>query len=96
MSKINQHTVLLMLKSRLNRLDNLIDEQLLSIIRGCADEMEGTGIHLQDTAEDQMLLMDMAAWRYSARDKQTGMPDWLRLARRERWLRDNGGGTRDS
>ena len=35
-----------------------------------------------------MLLVDMTVWEYQNRDKMTGMPEWLRIVRRERFLAD--------
>ena len=35
---------------------------------------------------DLMLVVDSAVWAYQNRDKPGGMPDWLRLRRRERWI----------
>ena len=37
-----------------------------------------------------MLVVDVAVWQYSNRDSAAGMPPWLRLRRRERWLREAG------
>ena len=60
--------------------------------RGC--ELEGTGISLTCSADDMMLLVDYTVWQYQNRDSAGAMPDWLRLRRRERWLREKrtGGG----
>jgi hypothetical protein len=83
--------VLEIVKARLNRLasDTTLDPYLISRIEAAASELEGTGIHLVDNdTEDQVLLADFVVWQYSNRDKPGGMPDWLRLKRRERWLRD--------
>ena len=46
------------------------------------------GIHLTESADDMMLLVDYTVWQYQNRDKPGDMPDWLRLDRRERWLAD--------
>lgn len=84
-------TVLSLVKARLNRLtsDTSLDPYLISRIEAAASELEGTGIHLVDNdMEDEVLLADFVVWQYSNRDKPGGMPDWLRLKRRERWLRD--------
>jgi len=83
--------VLDIVKARLNRLasDTTLDPYLTSRIEAAESELEGTGIHLVDNdTEDQVLLADFVVWQYSNRDKPGGMPDWLRLKRRERWLRD--------
>lgn len=79
--------ILTMCKARLDRTHTtLIDTQLLDRIEAGRAELRGKGITLRDTPDDEMLLVDVVCWRYSARDKQTGMPEWLRLAIRERWL----------
>lgn len=81
--------ILAMCKARLDRSHtSMLDEQLIDRIRACRGDLERKGIHLTDTADDAMLLVDVVCWRYSARDKQTGMPEWLRLAIRERWLQE--------
>ena len=80
--------ILLMCKARLDRSHTyLIDTQLLDRIEAGRAELQGKGINLrEDDPNDTMLLVDFVCWRYSARDKQVGMPEWLRLAIRERWL----------
>lgn len=83
--------VLSIVKARLNRLasDTTLDPYLISRIEAAASELEGTGIRLVDNdTEDHVMLADFVVWQYSNRDKPGGMPDWLRLKRRERWLRD--------
>jgi len=87
----NREIVLSIVKARLNRLasDTTLDPYLTSRIEAAASELEGTGIHLVDNdMEDQFMLADIVVWQYGNRDKPGGMPDWLRLKRRERWLRD--------
>lgn len=90
MSGINTETAMRLLKTRLNRLpaDTTLDEMLEARIDAAVKELEGIGIKLQDTADDLMLVVDSAAWAYSNRDQATGMPEWLRIRRRERWLRE--------
>ena len=86
-------TVLALVKARLNRLpsDTTLDGYLAARIDAAAEELEGKGIHLTDSTEDAVLLTDYAVYQYSARDQAGGMPDWLRLRIRERWLREEGG-----
>ena len=81
-------TVLSIVKARLNRLatDTSIDEYLLARIEAADCELARSGIKLTDETRDTVLLADYVAWQYQSRDKQGGMPDWLRLARRERFL----------
>ncbi|NLD52073.1 MAG: hypothetical protein GX650_04175 [Clostridiales bacterium] len=84
--------VLGIVKARLNRLstDVSLDTYLSQRIQAADKELERTGIHLViDDVEDQMLLADYVVWQYNNRDKPGAMPDWLRLRRRERWLREH-------
>ena len=78
-----------LVKTRLNRAqaDTTLDEYLVARINAAEDELRGTGIDLGESAEDLMLVVDLTVWEYQNRDKDTGLPDWLRLRRRERWLR---------
>lgn len=87
------NTALLLVKSRLNRpaADTSLDNYLQARINAAATELARTGITLTDSADDLMLLVDMTVWEYQNRDKAAGMPDWLRLRRRERWLQQQRG-----
>ena len=95
MACIDTQMALSLMKARLNRLDadTSKDEEFTARLEAAAEELSGVGIHLTDSPADLMLLVDNAAWQYSNRDKNTGMPDWLRLKRRERWLRQQRGTT---
>lgn len=78
-----------MVKARLNRLpeDTSLDEYLTMRLEAVVEEYKGLGIRLDPTSTyDTMLLVDDTVWQYQNRDKADGMPDWLRLRRRERWL----------
>lgn len=89
MSKYPDETILGLVLARLNRLpcDNALDEYLTHRIQAARGELERTGITLRDdSADDAMLLVDLVVWQYSNRDSNQGMPDWLRLKRRERWM----------
>ena len=81
-------TALAMMKARLNRLpeDTSQDGYLTARIESAAGELKRDGIELTPGMEDTMLLVDKAVWDYQSRDKSAGMPEWLRLRRRERWL----------
>lgn len=81
-------TVLSLVKARLNRLpdDTTLDDYLTARIAGAAQEMERDGIALTEDTADTLLLVDTVVWQYQCRDKAAGMPEWLRLRRRERWL----------
>jgi len=90
---MDTNAVLSLVKSRLNRLasDTSLDEYLTARVTAAEKELEAIGIHLSaDAPDDLMLLVDYAVWQYQNRDKPGGMPDWLRLKRRERWLRERG------
>ena len=91
---INEINALAMLKSRLNRLpgDTTLDDYLTTRIHAAIGEIEATGITLNDNIQDMMLVVDYTAWSYANRDKNTGMPEWLRLRRRERWLQEGADG----
>lgn len=84
-------TVLGIVKSRLNRLptDTSLDDYLKKRLSAADKEFARGGIHLiADSDDDAVLLADMVAWKHNNRDAPGGMPEWLRLARRERWLAD--------
>lgn len=87
---VNVDTALAMVKARLNRVegDTTLDTVFTMRIEAAIDELQATGIHLWDTAGDLMLVVDTAVWNYQNRDQNAGMPDWLRLRRRERWLQE--------
>lgn len=93
-------TALRLVKSRLNRTaaDTHLDDYFLQRIRAVEAELKGTGISLTCSADDLMLLVDYTVWQYQNRDSAGSMPDWLRLRRRERWLREKrtGGGQDDT
>lgn len=96
---INKETVLSLFKARLNRpaADTHLDDYFLQRINAAEADLKGNGITLTDSADDMMLLVDYAVWQYQNRDSTGGMPEWLRLKRRERWLREqqNTGGDPD-
>lgn len=86
---VNETLALNLVKARLNRLqsDTTLDSYLQARVRAAVDNLEGIGIRLEDSDEDLMLVVDMTVWEYQNRDQAGGMPDWLRLRRRERWIR---------
>lgn len=92
-----ENTALTLVKARLNRVaaDTSLDAYFTQRINAARAELEGTGISLTDDADDLMLLVDYTVWQYQNRDSSGAMPEWLRLRRRERWLRETrtGGGT---
>ena len=89
---VNKETALSLVKGRLNRLegDTSLDDYLRARINGAIADIEATGIRLDAGADDLMLVVDMTVWEYQNRDKPGGMPDWLRLRRRERWVQQLG------
>lgn len=83
-----------MVKARLNRLesDTSLDDYFTSRLAAAEEELVRTGINLKDESiEDLMLLVDYTVWQYQNRDHPGSMPEWLRLRRRERWLRSGAG-----
>lgn len=86
----NLETALGLVKARLNRLagDTSLDTYLQARISAAVQSLEGTGITLTDSQEDLMLLVDYTVWEYQNRDRPGAMPEWLRLKRRERWIRE--------
>ncbi len=94
---VNMQTALAMVKARLNRVegDTTLDSYFTARIAAAQEELMGTGIDLDESAEDLMLVVDYAVWSYQNRDKAQGMPDWLRLRRRERWIRQGAKASED-
>lgn len=85
----SESTVLGIAKARLNRLasDTSLDDYLKQRIEAADAELAGSGIKLAaDDTRDAVFLADVVVWQYGSRDKNAGVPEWLRLARRERWL----------
>lgn len=82
-------TILSMLRARLDEPPHEIDEFLRSIIDGVIRNLKKSGIHIRENASDIMFVVDMSAWKYSCRDKAEGMPEWLKTARRERFLQED-------
>lgn len=70
------------------RLPKEKEEYLIKRIEAAAGRLADNGITVTDSAQDLMLLVDMTVWEETNRDKPGSMPEWLRMARRERWLRD--------
>lgn len=81
-------TILDIVKARLGRMDTALDPYLTTLIQAVVENLRETGIHVQSTASDNMLVADVVVWRYQNRDQKDGMPEWLKTQRRERWLQD--------
>lgn len=81
-------SALSLLKERLDRMpeDTARDNYLTTRIEQAIGELERPGITLTDSVDDLMLVVDVAAWNYANRDKQTGEPEWLRRKIVRRWL----------
>lgn len=81
-------TILAVVKGRLNILESetALDAYLTERIKAAIGELSEAGIHLRNSSRDIVFAADYVCWQYSNRDKNEPMPDWLRLARRERWL----------
>lgn len=91
---VNELAALDIVKARLNRLwtDTSLDDYFEKRIHAAVNYLTGIGIHLTESPEDLMLVVDFTVWQYQNRDKPGNMPEWLRLHRRERWLRMEAGG----
>lgn len=84
-----ESTVLGIVKARLNRLasDDTLDSYLKPRIQAADAELSRMGIVLAETdVEDQVFLADFTVWQYQNRDAPGGMPEWLRMRVRERFL----------
>ena len=87
---VDQATALLLMKARLNMLasNTSLDTYLTARITAAEAELENQGVEDLGFFDDDLLfVVDFAVWQYQNRDKPGGMPDWMRLKRRERWLR---------
>lgn len=88
MAAVNESLALDLVKARLNRLpgDTSLDTYLTARISAAVQELTRVGIVPTESTEDLILVVDYAVWMYQNRDNPGGMPEWLRLRRRERWL----------
>ena len=86
---VNENMALELIKARLNRLptDTTLDAYLQARISAAVEELTHNGIRLTGDNNDLLLIVDTVVWEYSNRDTPGNMPEWLRLRRRERWLR---------
>lgn len=84
-------SALSLLKDRLDRMpeDTSRDEYFTVRVEQSIAELERPGIVLTDAIDDLMLVVDHAAWNHANRDKQSGMPEWLRRKVIARWLNNH-------
>ena len=75
-----------LMKQRLNRLDSTLDSYLTTVAESAELELTRMGINLLDDADDLMLLVDYAVWRYQNRDQAGAQPQWLRYRLKSRWV----------
>ena len=54
------------------------DERLTQYIEAAQDFITREGVALQDTAEDNQLVVNYAAWMWRKRDSHEGMPRMIR------------------
>lgn len=87
---IDIQMAVLMVKQRKDMLTGIHqrDDYITARVKSTVSELESSGIHLVDTPDDLMLVVDMTVWQYNNRDQGGTMPEWLRLRRRERWMKD--------
>lgn len=86
---VDQHIALLMVKTRLNRLqdDDSLDIYMAARIDAAEQEINAMQpIPLDASTADLLLCVDYTVWAYQNRDQAAGMPDWLRYRLRCRFL----------
>ena len=88
----DQTTALSLLMGRMDRAGVATPEPLTQYwtkaLEAAVAELTKKGITLQATADDSMLVANLAAEILSSRDKSGARPLWLALAIRERWLQE--------
>lgn len=90
---VDQHIALLMVKTRLNRLqdDTSLDIYLSARIDAAEQEINAMQpIPLDESTADLLLCVDYTVWAYQNRDQAAGMPEWLRYRLRCRFLEKKG------
>lgn len=80
-----------MLKWRLDKMadDTSRDEYYTMRIKQAIAKLERRKIILTDEADDLMLVVDLAAWLHSNRDKKGEMDRWLWFSIRGRWINND-------
>lgn len=86
----NAELALRMVKHRLEYMQVKMpkDDYLTARISAAAEKLKNRGIRLTDSTDDLMLLVDVTVWNYQNRDKHAGVPEWLRMDIRDRFLVD--------
>ena len=90
MAAVDTNLALSLVKARLNRLqgDTSLDAYFQARVTAAIQTLTKNGITLTGNEDDLMLVVDYAVWEYQNRDKPGSMPEWLRLKRRERWIKE--------
>jgi hypothetical protein len=82
-------TLLHLLKIDLGITHNLRDAFFISLINGSIKEIERRGIKLnQNSADDQMLIVDYAAWTYRKRQEDIPLADNIQHRLRNRIIKE--------
>ena len=88
----NSEIIIGLVKSRLDhpgqQLPQATETYIQTAVTAVCQELEGKGIHLQDTAEDNMLVCDYVCYKLRNRDENAGLPEWLRSEIKHRWARE--------
>jgi len=87
---LDKTLALKLVKDRLNRLpgDTSLDDYLRMRVLAAVNEAQALGLDLDTCGVDGLLyVVDYTVWSYQNRDEGGGMPEWLRLRRRELFLR---------
>lgn len=68
------------LKVDLGIVTDAYDQRLIAYLQNAQQAIQREGVTLQDTAEDDTLVIQYAAWTWRHRDSGAGMPRMLRWA----------------
>jgi len=80
--------ILELVKMRLGRRASELDGYFTTRIHAAIEELAKGGIHITDSTRDAVFVTDIVCWQYSNRDKSTAMPEWLKEAKRDRFLQE--------
>lgn len=88
----NRKTAYAILRARMDRggvdVPSPLEQYWTTRLDAAAQDLEAKGIILTDTVGDSTLVADYAAYAIKNRDNAAGMPEWLRMAIRQRWLKE--------